>query len=292
VNGPGVFGTLRERIDLVEITKRYTELSPSGRGYVGRCPFPDHEDKTPSFYLFPDRRFHCFGCGRSGDATDLWAAANDIEDGITAALDLARAYGIELPSRSPEAQRLIEERRLRETEHLENAKGAHDALRQHPIVTEWWEGRGFDEDLRQRFLLGAHEGSAIIPFWNRGRVQGFIRRNLQGEPKYLLQKAEKFVPGYRPLFVPGPVSASAFLVEGYIDALALVALGYSAIAVGGTGISDRQMEELRRLPGSLYVLPDADESGRKAAREWVEKLYPKALLCPPNYEKEEHHDDD
>ena len=36
----------------------------------------------------------------------------------------------------------------------------------------------------------------------------------------------------------------------------------------------------------LFILPDADEEGQKAARGWVQKLYPKALLCPPNYEKE------
>jgi CHC2 zinc finger/Toprim domain len=31
------------------------------------CPF--HNDKTPSFHVFPDR-YHCFGCGASGDHID------------------------------------------------------------------------------------------------------------------------------------------------------------------------------------------------------------------------------
>ena len=51
-------------------------------------------------------------------------------------------------------------------------------------------------------------------------------------------------------------------------------------------MSDRQLDELRRIPGPIYVLPDADESGAIAARRWVEDLYPKALLCQANYEKE------
>jgi hypothetical protein len=43
---------------------------------------------------------------------------------------------------------------------------------------------------------------------------------------------------------------------------------------------------LKRLHGPLYVLPDADEEGEKAARRLVEELYPTALLCPPDYGKE------
>ena len=78
-----------------------------------------------------------------------------------------------------------------------------------------------------------------------------------------------------------------FLVEGIVDALAVAALGESAIAVGGTSISEEQMRELRNVAGSLYVLPDADEEGNKAARRWVRDLYPKALLCPAEYGEKE-----
>lgn len=285
------FERLREQIDLGELTGRYTALRPSGEAYVGRCPRPDHEDRNPSFYVYPDRRFHCYGCGWNGDVTDLWAVLNDVEPGIKAASDLAREFGIALPGINPEVQKKVEYGRRLEVEYLEQAKRGHDALRQYPDVRGWWERRGFGEDLMERFLLGAYKGEAIIPFWNRGRVHGFVMRRLQGEPKYELQKAEEFVRGYKPLFIPGSAYGGVFLVEGYVDALALAALGYSAVAVGGTHISDRQLDELRRLPGSLYVLPDADEAGGKAARDWVEKLYPKALLCPPNYEKEANNDD-
>ena len=288
------FEILRERVDLVEVAGRLTEMRPSGGGHVGRCPLPDHEDRDPSFHVYPDGRFHCFGCRRHGDVTDLWAAVRGIEPGIAAALDLAREYGVELPGADPNTRRLAEERRRKEAEYLEEAEAAHDALARHPKLAKWWEGRGFGEEHKQRYLLGAAEGAAVIPFWNRGRVQGLIRRNLgDGGPKYVLPKAEEMVPGHRPLFVPGPVREGTFLVEGYLDALALAALGHPVAAVGGTGISARQMDELRRLPGRLYVLPDDDEAGREAGRRWAEELYPKALLCPPDYHKKgEHHDDE
>lgn len=129
-----------------------------------------------------------------------------------------------------------------------------------------------------------------MPFWHRGRVQGLVRRKLEGEPKYRLPKKEDFPDGHRPLFIPGLVKGGMFLVEGYIDALTLAALGYGSAAVGGTYPNVSQKQELDWLPAPLYVLPDDDESGQKAARSWVQELYPKALLCSPNYEKEQHHD--
>jgi DNA primase len=76
-----------------------------------------------------------------------------------------------------------------------------------------------------------------------------------------------------------------FLAEGYLDALALVALGFDAVAVGGTNISEHQLEELRALSGPIYILPDDDEPGEEAGRRWVEDLYPSGMLCPTNYVK-------
>lgn len=280
-----VFETLREHVDLCELAGRFTELRRSGRSWKGRCPFPDHEDLDPSFHLWPDERFACFGCGRHGDAIDLWAGVRGIESGVEAALDLAREHGVALPERDPEAKKKAEERREREAGYLRQAQACHKALVVHQNVVKWWEGRGFDKELRERFLLGANRDgtAAVIPFWNRGRVQGLIRRNLRGATKYLYPKAEDFPAGYRPLFIPGPVRASTYLVEGIVDALAVVAIGGSAVAIGGTSISEKQMREIMGLAGPLSILPDADKEGGKAARRWVRQLYPKAWLCPAEY---------
>ena len=67
-----VFETLRGEVDLAQLAGRYTELRPSsGRASVGRCPRPDHEDQNPSFHVYPDRRFHCYGCRWHGDVVDF-----------------------------------------------------------------------------------------------------------------------------------------------------------------------------------------------------------------------------
>lgn len=44
-------------------------LKESGGRWRGLCPF--HSEKTPSFVIFPNNRFKCFGCGETGDAIDF-----------------------------------------------------------------------------------------------------------------------------------------------------------------------------------------------------------------------------
>jgi DNA primase len=275
-----MFEVLRDQVGLDQI------VSANGSRKT-RCVSPDHHDDNPSMHLYDDHA-HCFACGFHGDVTDVWAAMRGFDKPLEAALDLAREFGIELPQANPEARQKARERRDREDLYLQQAKACHGALDRHPRVREWWEARGFGKELRERFLLGTDKRgtAAVIPFWHRGRVQGLIRRKLEGEPKYLYPKAEEFPGGYRPLFIPASVRSGAFLTEGLVDALALAAIGEGAIAVGGTGMSREQLRELDRVPGPLYILPDADEEGEQAAREWVRKLYPKALMCPAEYEGE------
>lgn len=53
---------------LAEVISQYTLLKPAGRDLVGRCPFPDHKEKTPSFHVSPDKQvYHCFGCKKGGN---------------------------------------------------------------------------------------------------------------------------------------------------------------------------------------------------------------------------------
>lgn len=47
-------------------------LHAIGGRYMTSCIFPDHEDSTPSFVLYPENNsFYCFGCDEWGDTPDL-----------------------------------------------------------------------------------------------------------------------------------------------------------------------------------------------------------------------------
>lgn len=58
---------LCSRIDIEDVISSYVDLKRAGRNVKGLCPF--HNEKTPSFTVFPDTKsFYCFGCNASGDA--------------------------------------------------------------------------------------------------------------------------------------------------------------------------------------------------------------------------------
>jgi len=54
---------VREATGIVEVASEFTALKRQGARFAGLCPYPDHQEKTPSFSVSPDRGFYyCFGC--------------------------------------------------------------------------------------------------------------------------------------------------------------------------------------------------------------------------------------
>jgi DNA primase len=92
---------VRGAVPVEEVARGYTELRPLGgrAWFTGRCPLPDHEDKSPSFYVYPPGRWWCYGCGRGGDVVDLEFFCGDYGELWEAMISLAVDYGVELPER-------------------------------------------------------------------------------------------------------------------------------------------------------------------------------------------------
>ena len=86
---------LIDRNDITDVANSYTKLKRAGRRYTGLCPF--HNEKTPSFTVFPDTRsFYCFGCQASGDVISLVMRAENLTY-IEAVKYLAQRSGMEMP---------------------------------------------------------------------------------------------------------------------------------------------------------------------------------------------------
>jgi hypothetical protein len=60
---------IKRKVDIVRVVSDYVELKKSGKGYMGRCPF--HDDKHPSFAVYEEGYYICYGCGASGDVIDF-----------------------------------------------------------------------------------------------------------------------------------------------------------------------------------------------------------------------------
>ncbi|MFO0743642.1 MAG: DNA primase [Candidatus Paceibacterota bacterium] len=57
---------IKQTLSILDVVSTYVRLEKAGSQFKGRCPF--HNEKTPSFYVSPDRgTYHCFGCAQHGD---------------------------------------------------------------------------------------------------------------------------------------------------------------------------------------------------------------------------------
>ena len=93
-----VVDDIKSRLDLPEIVSGYAPLQRAGRNFKANCPF--HQERTPSFYVYPDRQtWHCFGaCAVGGDVFSFVMKAENLE--FAAALQrLAQQAGVTLPTR-------------------------------------------------------------------------------------------------------------------------------------------------------------------------------------------------
>ncbi len=90
-----LIGKIQDKNDIVEVISEYIPLKKSGRSFRGLCPF--HSEKTPSFFVNPDKQiFHCFGCGTGGNVFSFLMKHNQIE--FTEAVKcLAEKKGIKIP---------------------------------------------------------------------------------------------------------------------------------------------------------------------------------------------------
>lgn len=90
----------RQRYDAVKAHYRLADFirmvtscrfRPSGDRLVTNCPLGIHEDRTPSFTVYPDQHWHCFGCHLGGSIIDFFMAFYhlDREEALLAAEDEA-----------------------------------------------------------------------------------------------------------------------------------------------------------------------------------------------------------
>jgi DNA primase len=138
---------VKENLSIIDVVSTYIRLEKSGSQYRARCPF--HNEKTPSFYVSPERKsFHCFGCQVHGDIFTFVEKIENIPF-FDALKILADRAGVQLldSQKSKEDSRLIS--LLKDaTEHFEkNLKSSPEAMH---YLTE----RGLTEETIKTFHIG------------------------------------------------------------------------------------------------------------------------------------------
>ncbi|HEV2122217.1 MAG TPA: DNA primase [Chloroflexota bacterium] len=148
-----VIDEIKARVDIVDLISQTVQLNKAGRYLKGLCPF--HGEKTPSFIVYPDQgRYHCFGCGKSGDAF-TWVQETEHLDFGETLRKLADRAGVRLPERSerepdPQAQAAADAL-------TESAAWYHDQLIRSPEAEgarQYLVRRGVKAETVRQFALG------------------------------------------------------------------------------------------------------------------------------------------
>ncbi len=142
------------RNDIEEVVGQYVQLRRRGRTLSGLCPF--HNEKTPSFVVYPDTQsFYCFGCGAAGDVISFVRKYNNLGY-VESVKQLAARVGMPLPQEEDREararQRLLEINRSAARYFYEQLNARTPEAAQ--ARRYWKEKRGLSDAAIRRFGLG------------------------------------------------------------------------------------------------------------------------------------------
>ena len=146
---------IKERLDIVDVVSAYVTLQKSGRNFKALCPF--HTEKTPSFFVFPERQtWHCFGsCGTGGDIFSFMIKKEGLDFGEALKL-LADRAGVKLASKQKGQARDDEWERLYSVNEAA-AQYYHSLLlddKQAEFARKYLGQRGISSETIESFELG------------------------------------------------------------------------------------------------------------------------------------------
>jgi len=143
---------IKEKLSIEEVVSSYIKLEKAGANLKAKCPF--HNEKTPSFFISPDRgTYYCFGCGVKGD---IFTFVEEFEglDFRGALKLLASRAGIVLESYNPKDQKnQSEKERLYEV--MEEATVFFEKnLKENVEVLTYLKNRGLNDESIKNFRIG------------------------------------------------------------------------------------------------------------------------------------------
>lgn len=287
--------------DIVDLISQYVQLKKVGKNYRALCPF--HSERTPSFYVSPDKGiYYCFGCKKGGNAISFLMEYEHL-DFPDALKKLAKNAGIEIDTRKNlkykelyevnelaaefysliltkeigrRGQNYLKERRI-EMERVREFHLGYAPPTGGLVTFIRQKGIGLDR-LNQAGLLSQERelfhDRIIFPIFNlSGRIIGFGGRGIDdyAQPKYLNSPET-------PIFKKGEIlyglfqakesiraRSSAIIVEGYFDILSLYSQGIkNTCAPLGTALTENQINLISRFAKKVDLLFDSDVSGVKA----------------------------
>jgi DNA primase len=271
--------------------------SSEGRS-VAHCPF--HKgDREPSFTIYPNDTYWCFGCRVWGNPVKFLVDYKGLSS-----KEAMEIVGVDYEFPKSE-KRAIKVKNIFKTGKFlyEVAVIYHNYLMSQRGPQKYLEDRGLTQETIKKYLLGYTDGAVLqcdsayeyelaneVGLLSKSGAEALSHRIVI--PNVIDNAYVDFMTGrtvindrikYLGLRMPKPLcgfyesrnSPILFLVEGNFDYLILRQWGYPAIVMSGAHISKPNYTLLQGR--TIVVVPDNDDTGMKAARE-VKKTMPTSIV--------------
>ena len=286
---------VKASVNLKELAEEYTVLTPAGYNvWSGKCPHPDHEDRTPSFRVFRNKNntwsFRCFGCqgihekkGQNGNyGSDCFAFLQWMSDYkgspkvltfMDTLLLLAEREGIALPKSD------------KKTEVLYQKNEQQCVLAQSnilPNVKRYLLNRGLDDNDINFWRIGAwpyKEGNKTVlritfPLFNRQKkIAGFSARLLKEQddiPKYRNSKTSEIFQKGKYFYGCHLINLSChdiIITEGQFDVILATKYGLeNVVATLGTSFTEDHAAWIKQHNMNPTFIYDNDSAGIAAMK--------------------------
>src|SRR3989344_4408177 len=290
---------IKEKLSIEDVVSSYIKLDKAGVNLKAKCPF--HNEKTPSFFVSPDRcTYYCFGCGASGD---IFSFVENFEGldfkgalKMLAVREAATLRFIDNLSHQREAMEYLKSRGLAEQSVKEFRIGF--AKEEWRDLYDYLKKKGFSDSeiekagLTKKSEKGSSSGGFYDRFRNRiifpisdsgGRVIAFSGRIFKDDgksakylnsPETLIFKKSSVLYGLDKAKESIRKNNFSILVEGQMDlVLSHQAMFRNTVATSGTALSDTEVSKenvvsnlglIRRLSDNLVLAFDSDKAGMTA----------------------------
>lgn len=281
---------------LLEVLKEH-ELTPqasSGDRWVIRCPFHE-DDNDPSFTIYPNNTYYCFGCNVWGDAVKFLVEYKHMTQ------EEALEYvGIDYKFPKQDKLKVVK---------IKDALGAwkflsrvteayHLNLKQTPGAYKYLQSRGLTDDTISKYKLGYTDGYVLnltfaedyrqalelgiltkdgfellshritIPNILNDLEVDFItgRTVVNNKLKYVNTRGAKPIHGFFEI----RKSPVVFLAEGQMDWLTLRQWGWPAAVMAGSHLTKQNQALLENK--KIILLPDNDTAGKKVVASVINRF--------------------
>lgn len=256
-----------------KLFERYEGKVRGNKWYRMTCPFHQESDASLDVDLTKSG-YHCWGCGKTGNHKDLIMKLDKVSES-TAENIISRFVGKHIPSGSLFNVETEKFSYLDEQNTLELFVPIS-----HPDFKSYLKGRKISVDLANKYDF--RQGSSIERGWNDRLI--YPIRDLYGN---LCSIEGRTIVGHNLRYKKWTGSKSTLgvfgienipekdwgnpliIVEGAIDALSCISVGYMSVGMSCSEITPRQMSQIKRVTKYPVVLLDGVKLGTEKARKEV-----------------------